>query len=491
MRFTCALMVPLFVALGCTSSTDVEDDDEQTGVDPKPTTVFVGVDGVAVQEVSVYQGVKRVLAQGGQAVGSNVPLVAGRDALVRVFYTATDVGRAVKGRLELEGGDPIDVDAQLVAASAEADYASTINFIVPGDRVGQMFNYRVSIGEVSKDLDAPDHAGAHYPAKGLESHAVEGPVNTLRVILAPFRYDADGSGRLPDLSPERVEQYRTRLLQLYPVSNVEISVREPTPWGQPIYPNGGGWEQVGLTTFGFRGQDGASPDVYYYAVFNPTATMYQFCAGGCLLGVTLLNDQPADVGNPQLRIAMGVGFDETATGTAAHELGHAHGRPHAPCGFGLAPDSIDPQYPYPEGAIGVWGWDIVSRSLIDPAVYSDIMGYCDTQWISDYNYAKLLMRGKNVNLPMYHPPMGRNYELITVDEHGVAEWRGSAPAEEFTGSVPVDVTVEGGGVDRVAGGFYRYDHMPGGWLLVPTPARKPLRFEAIIGERRLAVNVPH
>ena len=39
--------------------------------------------------------------------------------------------------------------------------------------------------------------------------------------------------------------------------------------------------------------------------------------------------------------------------TAAHELGHSHGRNHAPCGMGLDPSSIDPAYPHDGGKIGV------------------------------------------------------------------------------------------------------------------------------------------
>jgi len=499
MKPSCALLVPSFAFVlscllaGCTVvQTDEGDDDD---VVQPPTKAFVGVDGVTIQDVAIYQGVKRMLAQGGQQTGSNVPLVAGRDALVRVFYwtAGNATGRAITGRLEIGGGEPIDVQAQLVQASSEPDMASTINFIVPGDRIGATFDYRVSIGEIVDGDGAHDNPTAHHPVQGLESHAVEGPKNTLRVILAPFRYDYDGSGRLPDLSPERIEQYRTRLLQLYPVSNVEVTVREVTPWSQPIYPNGQGWQEIGITTFGFRSQDGASADTYYYSVFKPAESMYQFCAGGCLLGVTLLNDQPTDVGNPQLRLALGVGFDEVATSTAAHELGHAHGRPHAPCGFGLDPNSIDPQYPHAGGSIGVWGWDIVGQQLIDPSTYTDIMGYCDTQWISDHNYAALLARGKNVNMAWQKPPMIRaaSYELVTVDQHGNASWQARVPGTEVDaeGSHPVDVIVEGG-VERVNATFYRYDHLPGGWLLVPTPQRKVLRIETRIDERRLAVEVP-
>jgi hypothetical protein len=470
------LLVPALL-VACSS------EDEEGGKKKKedPHAALVGVQGVAIQEVSVYQGIKRVLAQGGQTAMSNVPLVAGRDALVRVFYSAGPeaVGRTVVGRLELEGGDPIDVQATLVAQSNDADLASTVDILVPGDRVGENFTYRVSIAE--QDQGSDDNPTAHHPQVGFETHLVEGPQNTFRVVLAPFRYDADGSGRLPNLSPERVEAFRQRLMQLYPVSAVEVTVREPQPWSQPIGPDGSGWQDVGIATFGFRGQDGMSADVYYYAIFNPTASIAQFCGQGCLLGVTLLNADPPDVGNPQLRLALGVGFDEVATDTAAHELGHAHGRQHAPCSsFGPLPDGIDPQYPYPGAQIGVWGWDMFGGQLVDPT-RTDIMSYCDNQWISDYNYSGLLSRAKNVNLPLMHGPMAR-HEILVVDATGQAAWSDAVDAPEVgdEGGFDVDVTVETGAVERVTAHYYPYDHLPGGWLIFPTPAERPVRVEAVV-----------
>ena len=122
--------------------------------------------------------------------------------------------------------------------------------------------------------------------------------------------------------------------------------------------------------------------------------------GADRLGVTLLNDEPADIGNPQLRIAIGVGFESRAADVAAHELGHSHGRGHAPCGpGGSLPDGIDPAYPYDDGVIGVHGHDFYEDELLDPSESTDIMGYCDDQWVSDYQYRALHERGQNVNLP--------------------------------------------------------------------------------------------
>ncbi len=484
------ILALLPLPLGCSA-----EDEVGGGNGDEPS--LVGIDGVTIQQVAIYQGVKHVLAENGVAVQSNVPLVAGRDGMVRVFYTAAPdkVGTTVVGRLKIGEHPPLEVEGMLVPQSLDHDAGTTINFAFLGDLVGDTFDYRVSLLHEGED----DNPAAHFPVEGVDSRLVEAQQNTLRVMLAPFAYHADGSGRVPDLSPEKVELYRQRLLQLYPVSNVEVTVREPHDWNSQIAPNGDGWQQVGITLFGFRSQDGTAADVYYYGVFNPADSFGAYCGGGCLLGVTLANTDPPDVGNPQLRLALGVGFEEVATDTCAHELGHAHGLMHAPCGPGLDPGSIDGAFPYSDGGIGIWGYDIVDGQLMDPAGYKDLMSYCDPTWISDYHYAALGYRGKHVNLPDYHgatmrpspqalpPPV--DYQLIAIDGQGGGEWQQTVRQQPFTtvGPVAVSLLTKEGHATQVRAHFFRYDHLPGGLLFFPKPALPMSRAELTLDGKFLVI----
>ena len=84
--------------------------------------------------------------------------------------------------------------------------------------------------------------------------------------------------------------------------------------------------------------------------------------------------------------------DEISSATIAHEIGHNHGRDHAPCGV-----QGDRAYPYEGGSIGVWGFDRRNDELKDPAQVADIMGYCTPQWVSDYTYRAFLERIALVN----------------------------------------------------------------------------------------------
>jgi hypothetical protein len=76
----------------------------------------------------------------------------------------------------------------------------------------------------------------------------------------------------------------------------------------------------------------------------------------------------------------------------AHEIGHTHGREHAPCGT----SSFDEDYPYANGTIGVRGFDRRTSTFIEPTS-NDILGFCGNQWISDYTYDGLLERVAFVN----------------------------------------------------------------------------------------------
>ncbi len=446
-------------------------------------TGLIGAPGVTITEVAVYQGPRCSIMSGGLARTCDVPLINGRDALVRVFYTADPsvVGQTVTGWLSIDAEHSYQVTMNLGPASSEENFMSTVNFIVPGEAINQFLSYQVAL--LQEGPASSDNPLARFPQSGVQPVPVDGIINKFRVILAPFAYCADGSCRVPNLGPAEVEAYRQRLLQLYPVTDVEVSVRQPYDWNSVIGADGTGWQQVGMTLSNFRSQDGTSADVYYYGIFNPAANLMSFCGGGCMLGVTLLNSSPPAEGNPQLRLALGVGFDDVGKDTAAHELGHAHGLEHVNCGYGLDPQSIDHNYPHDNNSIGVWSWDIVNEALIDPSTKTDIMGYCEDQWISDYHYNKLYDRAAWVNLPRTTESVApRKYRVLALDGNGggVINADVMLSNHEIKGS-PVDVLVQGAdGARTITGQYFRWDHLPGGWVIVPEQVHAMERAEVTV-----------
>ncbi len=126
------------------------------------------------------------------------------------------------------------------------------------------------------------------------------------------------------------------------------------------------WTQILNELRAARTSDGDAR--YYYGVVKP----------GYSSGI-------AGIGYVGLPVA--IGWDKSgADQVAAHEWGHNWGRQHAPCGDAGNPDL---NYPYANGIIGVYGFDVAAQS-IKPPTYSDLMGYCNNEWISDYTYLGVL-----------------------------------------------------------------------------------------------------
>ena len=77
----------------------------------------------------------------------------------------------------------------------------------------------------------------------------------------------------------------------------------------------------------------------------------------------------------------------------------------------VEPLAHDPDYPYPDGSIGVWGYDLVNEELVSPDT-PDLMSYCHPQWISDYNFSKALSnrilrggsQGRGLRAAVKEPP---------------------------------------------------------------------------------------
>jgi len=257
-----------------------------------------------------------------------------------------------------------------------------------------------------------------------------------------------------------------------------VSVREPMEWRSYIGPDGSGWSALLQEILLLRSRDGASPTTYYYGIFAPTSTFRSFCNRGCVLGLGPL----AGPNEPLYRGAIGIGFSgDTAPGTAVHELGHAYGRPHAPCGV----NDSDPEFPYADGGIGEWGYDVLTGTLKSPGLHSDFMSYCDPTWVSDYTYTALADRIDLVNhtrsaYETSGPP--ETWRMLSLGEDG-ATWGGTFETPKPPAGEPVAVEfLDSAGVvlEVGEGAAVRIDHVDSKLISVP-PAPDGTAFVRIEG----------
>jgi hypothetical protein len=487
------LFITAALSVGCGSTVSSGgDDDGGSGGTVVVGPTMVGAHGVMISKVTFNQGVERLLMLDGLPQASNVPLITDRGGLLRVHYSAPNLaGTPVTGRLTYADGTFVEQEVSLYNASSDSDLNSTMNFDVPAERINGAFTYGVSI--LGPGDAGTGNPGALWPNNDtMDSHAVTGVRNVLRLKIVPYVYNADGSGRVPDTSEAALAGFKNHFKSLYPVSDVIVTAHAPRNWNGFISPNGSGWQEVMGDVYNLRLAEGAV-DEYYYGLFNPTNTISQFCQQGCLLGVTLLNAMPSDVGDPELRWAIGLGFPQTGASTMGHELGHSHGRGHAPCGNGLDPQSIDTAFPHAGGKIGVWGWDIVNKALINPAGASDLMGYCDNEWISDYNFIALYERSKFVNLPDVsgdiQVSLGERFDVISIGPDGASYVANANQSGIGTRAQPVMLDQLESDARVVNAAYLPYDHIDGGWLFVPSDGTAS-SIDAVVDGQTLHVDIP-
>ena len=299
--------------------------------------------------------------------------------------------RAENGRVflkTLDGLHPIDLIVRCVAgASSDALPSSVLSFDLPATEVTETTRIAVRLIDPT-GTPAPSTA---HPARlprdgsGLPLGAMDDGEG-LDLVLVPLRYDTDGSRRLPDTSDAWLGQLRGLLTSLYPLVDVQITVREPVPWTRGLTFTGNvDFGAINAMLRDLRDTDRARPGSYYYAIVAPDDTFSAYCGGSCVTGQSYVVDAPED---DNFRVGSGVDFGtEDSAWTAAHEIGHEFGRYHAPCDTSGA----DVDYPYAGGAIGVWGYDPRSRTFLPPTT-TDFMGYCDPQWISDYTWSAMFAR---------------------------------------------------------------------------------------------------
>jgi hypothetical protein len=391
--------------------------------DAGPESVLLA-DGLSVRSVHLFQTVGIPLVVNGAATTAprNAPIIAGRPARVTVSVDAADSWQedTVTAVLSMfTPGSTYHVhDVRTLAGSTPPESPlGSFAFDVPSSALtpdGRFAVQLVSSRGVRAEMGVS--ADARFPGNGSSAPLLaQAAPGTLRVVLVPVQYNSDGSGRLPNVTESQLDLLRVLLLSLYPMTHVELTVREPMAWNNPLTFWGNvDFYELNDALLDLRVSDNASPDTYYYALISPAASFEAYCGGSCVAGPSFVVENPAD---HELRVGSGLGFGgEASAWTLVHELGHMHGRYHAPCGV----SSWDTDYPYDNASIGAWAYDARSSAFMAPET-TDFMGYCEHTWVSDYTYAALFERMTQVNtdVGLARSPQKLPHLTVHLREDGV------------------------------------------------------------------------
>ena len=310
------------------------------------------------------------LTQSVQTFDNAVPLVAGRDALLRVTALANGSNRVrAQVRVRLYQGDA-EVRSVVIESPADSvptgrldgEITTTWNTLVAGSLVQPGLRVAADVDPAGAVPETNEGDNA-FPATGRLALEVRTPP-PLAITLVPVRQTA--TNLQGDVTTSNRREYLDLAARMYPLPGYSAQVRSVyvtnAPALQPDDANGA-WITVLNEIAALRSADPSGR--HYY-------------------GVVQLNYSSGLAGLGYIGVGAAVGYDETSDRAriAAHELGHTWGRDHAPCG---SPTSPDQSFPYPNGSIGRIGWD-PATGLLKARALPDVMGYCGNPWISDYTY---------------------------------------------------------------------------------------------------------
>lgn len=314
------------------------------------------------------------LVQSVQTYGRAVPLVRDRDALLRVFVTANQVNAAapdLRVRLYLNGSlvstNTIPAPGSVTPQTAnEADLGSSWNLVIYRTLIQPNLSILVDV-DPGNTVTEGNEADNSFPTDGVPLPVDVRTTSAFSVRFVPVV--TTGDGRLGNVTGTNMGQFLTTTMLMHPIAAYDADIHAPynTTTTQTLQSDPSVWTTILGEINGLRAAEGNSRA--YYGVVNPS-----------------YNSGVAGIGYVGAPVAIGWDKLPSASGVAAHEWGHNWGRQHAPCGGASNPD---PAYPYAGGVTGTYGYDQSAGTVKLPTAH-DLMGYCNDEWISDYNYARVL-----------------------------------------------------------------------------------------------------
>jgi hypothetical protein len=311
-----------------------------------------------------------------------VPLVQNRSAWVRVFVKANQANTAtpqvqvdfIKSgspthTLTINAGVssvPLSIDPENAAASWNAAVDKT--WIVPGTQVLATVDPTNAIPEADESNNL---SSQNLDVRNLK---------TWKITLIPV-HTGDGNVGNVQNAPRTKNDWVDFAKRIHPVPDaIDVVVGSVFNSSVPSLKSDDSdhhWTTLLSELATKRTADGVT-DRYYYGAVHTT-----YNSGVAGYGY---------IGTPP--VAIGWDANGSFASVFAHEEGHNFNRAHSPCGGAGSPDL---NYPYPGAIIGVPGWDAfaASNNIKGSASYTDVMGYCSTQWISDYVYVSELTYRQN------------------------------------------------------------------------------------------------
>ena len=309
-----------------------------------------------------------------QAVQSRewpVPLVAGEQALLRVFATAAVRNDGpfppVRASFHVDGAlvHVADIPGKAGAIPVEideGDLSASANVRIPPDVVRPGLEMVIEV-DPDRTLDPALGVARRIPETGRLAVDVRA-LRRFDITAIPFLWaqapDSAAIGMVAGMAadPEGHELlHGTR--ELLPVRDLAVEGHEP------VWTSSNNMFDVLNETILIRTMEGGESN--YMGLLSGTRS------------------GPAGVASADTA-TRSISTNPSST-TIAHEFGHNMGLRHAPCGGAFGPDEA---YPQPDGTTGDWGYDFRGNGRLVPPRTGDLMSYCSPRWIGSYHFSNAL-----------------------------------------------------------------------------------------------------
>ena len=361
-----------------------------TGMCASPSATFQRwIDGLDVADGATCENPDAVrlslpvvyLTQSIQRRSADVPLLSGREALLRVFLTGDQANAFFEPEVVAtftRDGEEVhrvvmrSIDDRLVTSVDEGDLRTSYNAVVAAEHMVTGTELTV-VADSAETVPRTEGSQTRFPDSGsVALEVIDVPPMELTAVPVLYAGKPDSSvipwvDSIGDLGAESPQVGLFRYS--FPFSEFTAKSREPYVTSLDPTVEDNTWGMILELEPVYRAEKATG---YWYAVADAPRPDY-------VRGIARLNGL--------------VSFGKPWDTELAHEVGHTLDLKHTPCGGALG---TDPDFPYPNGSIGVWGYDFRDGSVVSPERRRDIMGYCyDLGWLSDYYFEKVIRVREN------------------------------------------------------------------------------------------------